>query len=114
MLTGSLPLRTDDETGLDFVSDESDSWWTISGDTPGERMRSGWLQILLLAGVVWLGALVVYNTVAFAIDPITATAVLLVGGLFVGFKLKEWLVKPGVSEGDTAHEGNGGTDPDDQ
>ncbi len=64
-------------------------------------MRNGWLQILLLAGVVWLGALVVYNAVAFAIDPITATAVLLVGGLFVGFKLKEWLVNPGENTPDT-------------
>ncbi|QSG02106.1 hypothetical protein [Natranaeroarchaeum sulfidigenes] len=83
------------------MSDGSDSWWSITGDTPGERMRNGWLQILLLAGVVWFGALVVYNVVSVLIDPITATAVLLVGGLFVGFKLKDWLVNPGEDTSET-------------
>lgn len=76
-----------------MVAVSEGSWWSISGETPGERMRNGWLQLLVLAAVVWIGTLVVYNAVSFVLDPITATAVLLVGGLFVGFKLRDWLVE---------------------
>lgn len=67
-------------------------WWAIEGETTGERIRNGLPQLLVVSVIAWLVALGTYRVVAAVIDPITAGAVLLLGGLYVGGRLRAALV----------------------
>ncbi|QZA89326.1 hypothetical protein K0C01_04065 [Salinarchaeum sp. IM2453] len=67
-------------------------WFTIEGDTATERIRNGLPQLVVIVLAVWLGAVVLYQVTATVIDPITATLVLLIGGLYIGLKLRNFLL----------------------
>ena len=68
-----------------------DSWWTIEGETTGERVRDGLPQLAIISVAVWLGTTVAYDALAAWLDPITATASVLLGALYVGLRLRRWL-----------------------
>lgn len=88
-----------------------DSWWSISGETAGERIRDGLPQLVLISVIAWGGALVSYNLLAYALDPITASVAVLVGGLAVGLKLRAWLVGDAeTGSDDVEHTGDTGID----
>ena len=75
-----------------------DSWWTIEGETTGERIRDGLPQLAIISIAVWLGTSVVYNALAAWLDPITATASVVLGALYVGLRLRRWLTVDQVEE----------------
>jgi len=74
------------------ASVENDAgWWSIEGETTGERVRDGLPQLVIILVGVWLGTTVAYNVLSAAFDPISATASIAIGSLYVGLRLRRWL-----------------------
>lgn len=82
------------------MTDETTSWWTISGETTAERVRDGLPQLLLLSVLVWAGTRLAYTVLSSALDPITATLSVLLGAVYVGLRLRRWLTPGGTVDED--------------
>lgn len=78
------------------------SWFQIEGDTAGERIRNGLPVLVVLAVVTYVVALAIYQAIATIIDPIAAVAALILLIIWVGRRIRGWLL---VSQSD-ADEGN--------
>lgn|GEM_PF-2235815 len=83
------------------------SWWSIEGETTGERVRDGLPQLAIIVVTVWLGTSIAYNVLSAAFDPISATASIAIGSLYVGLRLRRWLTVDGDAADEPATEAEG-------
>lgn len=92
--------------------DGTGSWWTISGETTGERIRDGFPQLLVLVVMVWIGTIVVYDLLSTVVGPLPAAAVVLGGAVFVAFDLRDRMVVDAGGEvsDEAPRDENGDTD----
>lgn len=67
-------------------------WFLLDGQTPSERIRQNLPQLAVLGLITWVSAAIVYRVASTILDPITGLLVLLVGGLYIGLKLREILI----------------------
>jgi len=107
------------ESGAPSESDaDAASWWSIEGETTGERVRDGLPQLAIIVVTVWLGTSIAYNVLSEAFDPISATASIVIGSLYVGLRLRRWLTvddgeeRGGEPGGDAADERENASDVD--
>jgi len=109
-----------DRTANDATDSDADaaSWWSIEGETTGERVRDGLPQLAIIVVTVWLGTSIAYNVLSAAFDPISATASIAIGSLYVGLRLRRWLSVDGDAtpergnEPDVDDAGERETEPD--
>lgn len=110
------------ESAADTAESDADaaSWWSIEGETTGERVRDGLPQLAIIVVTVWLGTSIAYNVLSAAFDPTSATASIAIGSLYVGLRLRRWLTVDGAdaeeredeSGGDATDEREGASDVD--
>ncbi|GAA0674379.1 hypothetical protein ACFQDG_16650 [Natronoarchaeum mannanilyticum] len=123
-MTDEADRAADDatESAADTADSDTDaaSWWSIEGETTGERVRDGLPQLAIIVVTVWLGTSIAYNVLSAAFDPISATASIAIGSLYVGLRLRRWLTVDGgdaekredESSGDAADERENASDVD--
>lgn len=67
-------------------------WFTLSGDTPRQRVRENPLQLAVLVLLVLIGSLVTYNALVWFMGRFLTTVVMIVLAVGVGLHLQRTLL----------------------